>query len=120
MSDPTNDAGEVAEKRVRKTRVAKPKDALAIPPLDDPKPAPAAAPPAPAPETASGAEAPPDADAIPDADGIPDADAMAPPPCRPCRKKARLMITLSISRSAGFWQKSYAPPSMARRAFSMS
>ena len=58
MSDPTNDAGEVAEKRVRKTRVAKPKDALAIPPLDDHKPAPAAAPPAPPPSAAAPAPAP--------------------------------------------------------------
>ena len=41
MSDPTNDAsGEPAEKRVRKTRVAKPKDALTVPPLEDAKPAP--------------------------------------------------------------------------------
>jgi hypothetical protein len=35
LSDPTNDAGEPAEKRVRKTRVAKtaaPKDSLTIPP----------------------------------------------------------------------------------------
>ncbi len=63
MSDPTNDAGEVAEsvpaekRAVRKTRVAKPKDALAIPPLEDPKPAPAAAPPAPAPAAAPAAAA---------------------------------------------------------------
>ena len=40
MSDPTNDAGEPAEKRVRKTRVAKPKDTLTVPPLEDAKPAP--------------------------------------------------------------------------------
>ena len=41
MSDPTNDAsGEPAEKRVRKTRVTKPKDALTVPPLEDAKPAP--------------------------------------------------------------------------------
>ncbi|MBN8261810.1 MAG: transcription termination factor Rho [Xanthomonadales bacterium] len=61
MSDPTNDAGEVAEsvpaekRAVRKTRVAKPKDALAIPPLEDPKPAPA---PAPAAAPAAAASAP--------------------------------------------------------------
>ncbi|HPW12150.1 MAG TPA: hypothetical protein PK399_03155, partial [Thermomonas sp.] len=72
MSDPTNDAGEPAEKRVRKTRVAKtaaPKDSLTIPPLEaasaappaapaaTPAPPPAVAPPsapsAPAPATAS-------------------------------------------------------------------
>ena len=41
MSDPTNDAsGEPAEKRVRKTRAAKPKDALTVPPLEDAKPPP--------------------------------------------------------------------------------
>ena len=36
----STDAGEPAEKRVRKTRVAKPKDTLTVPPLEDAKPAP--------------------------------------------------------------------------------
>src|SRR5690606_25946872 len=56
--DSTNDAGETAAKRVRKTRVAKTasKEALAIPPLDD-APA-AAATPAPAPPPPAPAEAP--------------------------------------------------------------
>jgi hypothetical protein len=47
LSDPTNDAGEPAEKRVRKTRVAKtaaPKDSLTIPPLEAASAAPPAAP----------------------------------------------------------------------------
>ena len=57
MSDPTNDAGEPAEKRVRKTRVAKPaaaKDSLSIPPLESAPAAPAAssAPPPAAPPSA--------------------------------------------------------------------
>ncbi|HSD17458.1 MAG TPA: transcription termination factor Rho [Thermomonas sp.] len=53
MSDPTSDAGEPAEKRVRKTRVAKPaaaKDSLTIPPLES---APAAPPASPAPPPAA-------------------------------------------------------------------
>ena len=70
MSDPTEDAGEPAEKRVRKTRVAKPaaaKDSLSIPPLDaapaapSPPPAPAAQPtpvaPAPQPPPAAASHA---------------------------------------------------------------
>jgi transcription termination factor Rho len=55
LSDPTNDAGEVAEKRVRKTRVAKPKEALAVPALDAPA---QAAAPAPSPTPAASAPAP--------------------------------------------------------------
>ena len=49
MSDPTNDAGEVAEKRVRKTRVAKPRSPeQSEMPLADAPAAPTPAPPAPA------------------------------------------------------------------------
>ena len=72
MSDPTVDPGEPAEKRVRKTRVAKtaaPKDSLTIPPLDaapsapqpapaPPAPPPSAAPPPPAPAAVQQAPAP--------------------------------------------------------------
>ncbi|HEY1070316.1 MAG TPA: transcription termination factor Rho [Thermomonas sp.] len=64
MSDPTNDAGEVAEKRVRKTRVAKPRSPeQSEMPLADapapaaPAPAPAAAAPAPAAPSNPGAQA---------------------------------------------------------------
>ncbi len=62
MSDPTNDAGEPAEKRVRKTRVAKtaaPKDSLTIPPLEAASAAPPAAP------AATPAVAPPSAPSPP-------------------------------------------------------
>ena len=50
MSDPTNDAGEPAEKRVRKTRVAKPRNDLPEIRLEEPapKPKPASPPPPPA------------------------------------------------------------------------
>ena len=82
MSDPTNDAGEPAEKRVRKTRVAKPaaaKDSLSIPPLESASPAPAAnsAPPPAAPPSAPQPAAPPAA-ASP-----PPAQQQAPPPAAP-------------------------------------
>jgi transcription termination factor Rho len=62
LSDPTNDAGEPAEKRVRKTRVAKtaaPKDSLTIPPLEAASAAPPAAP------AATPAVAPPSAPSPP-------------------------------------------------------
>ncbi|WP_449446785.1 transcription termination factor Rho [Thermomonas brevis] len=63
MSDTTNDApGEVAEKRVRKPRVAKPRapeqSEIALPAAPTPPPAPAAAPPAPAPAAPPAAPAP--------------------------------------------------------------
>ncbi|QDA57257.1 transcription termination factor Rho [Thermomonas aquatica] len=64
MSDPTNDAtGEPAEKRVRKTRVAKPKDTLTVPPIEDAKPAPPAEPAQAAPASHASAAAPPQATA---------------------------------------------------------
>ncbi len=60
MSDPTNDAGEVAEKRVRKTRVAKPRSPeQSEMPLADAPPAPAPAAPTPAPAAAAPAPAAP-------------------------------------------------------------
>ena len=67
MSDPTNDAGEPAEKRVRKTRVAKPRNDLPeIKLADEAKPVPkAAAPAAPAPAPAPPPAPPPPAEANP-------------------------------------------------------
>ena len=83
MSDPTNDAGESAEKRVRKTRVAKPaaaKDSLSIPPLESAPAAPAAVS---TPPPAAAAPAPPPAappPAAPAAQSPPAAQQQAPAP----------------------------------------